>query len=71
MSFDGIEIPTKKPLEYRIIQNKNIAEIEYVSSWHNSTEKRYELIEFLKNRKINGKEKSIKAFFCSERWIRG
>ena len=43
-----------KPIEYKIIENKNRTEIEiqYVSPWNNSTEKMYGLIEFLKNGKI-------------------
>ncbi len=54
MYFDGKELPTKKPIEYKIIENKNRTEIEiqYVSPWNNSTEKMYGLIEFLKNGKI-------------------
>jgi len=54
MFFDGKELPTKKPIEYKIIDNKNRTEIEieYVSSWNNSTEKMYGLIEFMKNGKI-------------------
>ena len=54
MFFDGKELPTKKPIEYKIIENKNRTEIEieYVSSWNNSTEKMYGLLEFMKNGKI-------------------
>ena len=54
MFFDGKELPTKKPIEYKIIKNKNRTEIEieYLSSWNNSTEKMYGLLEFMKNGKI-------------------
>jgi len=54
MFFNGKELPTKKPIEYKIIENKNRTEIEieYVNSWNNSLEKMYGLIEFLKSGKI-------------------
>jgi hypothetical protein len=54
MFFDGKELLTKEPIEYKIIDNKNRTEIEieYVSSWNNSTEKMYGLLEFMKNGKI-------------------
>ena len=54
MFFDGKELPTKKPIEYKIIENKNRTEIEieYISSWNNSTEKIYGLLEFMKDGKI-------------------
>ena len=54
MYFDDKGLPTKKPIEYKIIENKDRTEleIEYVSPWNNSTEKVYGLIEFLKQGKI-------------------
>ena len=54
MFFDGKELSTKKPIVYKIIENKNRTEIEieYVSSWNNSTEKIYGLLEFIKDGKI-------------------
>ena len=54
MYFDGKELPTKKPIEYKITENKNRTEIEieYVSPWNNSIEKMYGLVEFLKSGKI-------------------
>jgi len=54
MFFNGKELRTKKPIEYKIIENNNRTEIEleYVSSWNNSIEKMYGLIEFLEDGKI-------------------
>jgi len=44
----------KKPIEYKLIKNKNKTEIEieYVSPWNNSTEKMYGLIRFLNDGEI-------------------
>ncbi len=54
MFFDGKELPTKKPIEYKITERNGRTEIdlEYLSSWNNSIEKMSGLIEFLKNEKI-------------------
>lgn len=54
MFFDGKELPTVKPIEYKLVNNNDRTEIEieYVSAWNSSTEKMYGLIEFLKDGKI-------------------
>ncbi|MBS3773978.1 MAG: hypothetical protein KGY70_02210 [Bacteroidales bacterium] len=54
MFFDGKELPTVKPIEYKLVNNNDRTEIEieYVSTWNSSTEKMYGLIEFLKDGKI-------------------
>ena len=54
MYFDGKELPTVKPIEYKLVNNNDRTEIEieYVSNWNSSTEKMYGLIEFLKDGKI-------------------
>jgi hypothetical protein len=50
MYFDGEELPTREPIEYKIYKNENRTEIEieYLSAWNNSIEKMSGLIEFLK-----------------------
>lgn len=52
--FDGKELPTLNPIEYKLINNNDRTEIEieYASAWTSSTEKMYGLIEFLKDDKI-------------------
>ena len=54
MFFDGKELPTVKPIEYKLVYNNDRTEIqiEYVSAWNSSTEKMFGLIEFLKTGKI-------------------
>ena len=54
MFFDGKELPTVKPIEYKLVNNNDRTEIEieYVSAWNSTTEKMYGLIEFLKDGKI-------------------
>jgi len=54
MFFDGKELPTVKPIKYKLVNNNSLTEIEieYVSAWNSSTEKMYGLIEFLKDEKI-------------------
>jgi hypothetical protein len=54
MFSDGKELPTRKPIQYRLVENNGRSEIiiEYESAWNNSTEKMFGLIEFLKDGKI-------------------
>lgn len=54
MFFDGKELPTKGPVKYKITKKNKRTEIqiEYVSSWNNSTEKMNGLIEFLEEGKM-------------------
>lgn len=54
MFFDGKELPTLKPIEYKLTNNNDRTEIEieYASDWTSSTEKMYGLVEFLKDGKI-------------------
>lgn len=54
MFFDGKELPTKGPVKYKINKTNQRAEIEieYVSSWNNSTEKMKGLIEFIEEGKM-------------------
>lgn len=52
--FDGKELPTVEPIQYKLVENNSRTEIEieYVSAWNSSSEKMYGLIEFLKDGKI-------------------
>ncbi len=54
MFSDGKELPTVKPIEYKLVKNNDRTEIEieYVSAGNGSTEKMYGLIEFLSDGKM-------------------
>lgn len=54
MFYNGEELETLEPIQYKIIENngRTEIEIEYGSALNNSIEKMYGLVEFLKNGKI-------------------